>query len=84
MNKAAANLNINIFQFCTAMLALLMMTAKSMLSKHPVSRIAVTLFFPLSYFRPILIYCIPNILSTETDGDCEERYRLQPGVEPVT
>ena len=58
-NKAAVNLKIgrfdnvesaviiNLFQFCTALLTLLMMTAKSTLSKRPIVKITVALFFLL-------------------------------------
>ena len=37
----------------TALHTLLIMTAEFILSKHPVLRITVVLFFSLSHFRPI-------------------------------
>ena len=41
------------FQFCAALLTLLMMTVESMLSKRPVSRISATLFFLLQLFHSL-------------------------------
>ena len=42
--------DVSNFQFCTALLILLMMTVESMLSKRPVVRIAVTLLLLLQLF----------------------------------
>ena len=52
--KSKATVN---FRFCTALLPLLMMTADSMLSKRPVLRFTVALFFLLELLSSH-IYCI--------------------------
>ena len=54
----------NFFQFYTAEITLLMMTAESMLSKHPVLRITVTLFFLLKLFvfSNVVLKCYFHII----------------------
>ena len=49
----------SVFQFCTASFTLLMMIAKSMLSKRPVLRFTLALFFLELFWS--YIYCIPII-----------------------
>ena len=49
------------FQFFTALLALLMMTAEPVMSKRPISRFIVALFFFLKLFSSH-IYCIYEIM----------------------
>ena len=44
------------FQFCSALLTLLMMTAELMLPKFPVLTIIVAIFFILTIFFPYLLY----------------------------
>ena len=51
-------LSVPIFYICTVLLTLLMMTAESMLSKRPVLKIMVTLFFLHRLFLSH-ICCIP-------------------------
>ena len=70
------------FSFVLPCLALLMMTAESMLSKHPVLRFTAVLFFLIKLFSPH-IYCIPHFLVVDTDEFEEEDKAAEEDEEAV-